>query len=433
MVLFVFHTLNIVIRMDPNKFMSKNHSDLKQAFKQFSLETERLEAAYQRLQEQFKLTQSTLQNTHTQLSGKLAELHFVTHYLDTILNHISQGILFVDLNGLITTCNAMAASWLNVNPQAVLFHPFWYSFEEDAFGFSIKEALQTKQCPKNTFIEWTIMGGKQLHLEIETTFIAAMPSISPAFNLQASPPIQGILILIRNVTQMHRLQEAVNRADRFKELGEMAARLAHEIRNPLGGIKGFATLLKEELKDHPDLQAMAIQIIEGTEGLSRFVTNVLNHVRPFQIQLESVDLVPFLQELCQLIQADKAFHSNMICQFQTQLKHLFVIVDPYLLRSAILNLLVNALQAMPNGGTLTVEVDQENEHALIDIKDTGIGIQEDDLPKLFSPFFTTKEQGNGLGLSEVYKVIQAHQGIIEVSSEVGKGTIFTIQLPLKTG
>jgi signal transduction histidine kinase len=405
---------------------------LEQAFKQFSLETERLEFAYQSLQEQFKHVQKSLQESHTKLSGKLAELDFVTRYLESILNHISQGILFIDLHGIITTCNAKTEEILKVKAPQLLFHSFVDCFDDEAFGFSIQEALQTKMCPRICFVTRMLEKDLKIDLEIEPTFVSMSEGSFPLdYRQPSSPPVQGLLILIRNITEVRRLQQAANQSSRLKELGEMAAHLAHEIRNPLGGIKGFATLLQQDLVDRPELQQMATHIVEGTDSLNHFVSNILKYTRPFQPQFERINLKSYLEEIRLLLQADSSWDHSFSFDLSVESLDLMLSIDPALLKSAILNLFVNAMQAMPNGGKISVTVEEVQSEVMITISDTGVGISQENLDKIFSPFFTTKETGTGLGLAEVQKVIQAHQGSIEVKSELNKGTSFIIKLPLK--
>lgn len=406
---------------------------LEQAFKQFSLETERLETTYRNLQDRFQAVQSTLQESHTRLSGKLAELDFVSRYLETILHHISQGIVFIDMQGIVTTYNAAAQHILQLPEKQILFHPFTEFFPDSFLGFSLNEAFATKQCPKSSFLTWN-REGQSTELEVEATFVAMSQQSYPLAHRDAAAlPIQGLLVLLRDITKLRRLQQTANRHDRLKELGELAAHLAHEIRNPLGGIKGFANLLQQELQDRPDLQQMASFIVQGTDDLNRFVSNVLVYARPFHVHVEHVDLLVLLEELKQLLQADPAWDSKIDFTIQSRLSTLFLPIDSQLIKTALLNLFVNASQAMPNGGKLNVTIEPDVSWVTIKVADTGDGIAPENLPKIFTPFFTTKEAGNGLGLAEVHKVIQAHQGWIEVHSEIGKGTVFTIKIPLKLG
>lgn len=417
-------------------FSSISQSDsfsLEQAFKQFSLETERLEMTYQNLQERFKAVQLSLQESHTRLAGKLAELDFVSRYLEAILHHMSQGIIFIDLNGIVTTYNAAAQQILQISEKEFLFHPFNDFFDDSFLGFSLQEAFATKRCPKTSFLSWS-RKGQVIELEVEATFVAMSQQAYPLAHRQASsPPVQGLLVLLRDITKLRRLQQAAHHHDRLKELGELAAHLAHEIRNPLGGIRGFAHLLQQELCERPDLQQMASYIVQGADDLNQFVSQVLLYARPFQAHVENIDLVHFIEEIRQLMQADAGWNGNIQFTIQSPVAELLVPLDPQLFKSALLNLFVNAVQAMPEGGHLTVNLEPDPSWVTIRVEDTGVGIAPEHLPKIFSPFFTTKETGNGLGLAEVHKVIQAHQGWIEVQSEVGKGTTFTIKIPLKLG
>lgn len=406
---------------------------LDQALKQFHLETEHLEEVFQGLTQQYKSVEKKIEESDTQLYSKVMELDFTTGYLNAILDHISQGILFLDFQGIITTCNHAAEKILEIPAKELLFHSFWEKFRDDFFGFSLKKILQEKNSPILSYISIEVATGKKIELEVETTLVAMEQN---AYNdlalstLQKGNSTRGLLILFRNITEIRKLQEITQRNHRLKDLGEMAARLAHEIRNPLGGIKGYASLLEEDLKKQPDQHKMAAKIVEAADSLNCFVSAVLDYSRSYQPKIEMTDLVTFLKELLHLIEADPARMKNVQTHFKTSLTNLQAPIDHFLIRSALLNLMVNALQAMPNGGTLTLELSEENNEATILVKDTGIGISPENLEKLFTPFFTTKKWGSGFGLSEVHKVVEAHNGTINVASEVGHGTIFTIKIPL---
>jgi len=410
----------------------QGESAAEQMLKTLSLESERLRLAHTSLQEHFKDVQLHLEETNTKLYAKIAELDFSKSYLESILSNITQGILFIDLNGMVTTCNSAAEKILGMASPDILYHTFGDLFADEAFGFSFKQALQSKKAPQGAFLTWEGKQGDKVELEVEVAFVGTNGSHSAVAGPSSQTSIQGVLILLHNMTEFRRLQIAANRVDRLKDLGEMAAHVAHEIRNPLGGIRGFASLLQQDLKDKPELEQMAGQIVEATDGLNKVVTQVLNYTRSLQPSYESLDLVPFLDEIIQLVCADKSFNPKIDCQYEVGSKTLLIPGDANLLKSAFLNLLVNALQAMPEGGILKTSLSQRDDKAVIAISDTGVGIAEENLDKIFSPFFTTKEKGNGLGLAEVYKVIQAHSGVIEVVSCVGKGTTFTLKIPIKT-
>ncbi len=416
----------------PQPFISSQEAfNLEQAFKQFSLETEHLEMTYQNLERRFQSIQLTLQESHTRLAGKLAELDFISRYLETILNHISQGILFIDLNGIVTTYNVAAQQILQIPEKELLFHPFSHYFEDHFLGFSLRNAFASKECPQSVFVSWH-QQNRTLDLEIEPTFVTMSQQAYPLAHRQASSlPIQGLLVLLRDTTNVRRLQQIANRHDRLKELGELAAHLAHEIRNPLGGIKGFATLLQQELRERPDLHQMATYIVQGSDDLNQFVSQILQYARPFQLHIENTDLIHLIEDIRQLMQVDSKWNMQIQFLIKSSLNKLIVPLDPQLIKSALFNIFINAVQAMPEGGNLVITIESDHSWAILHIEDNGIGIVTENLPNIFSPFFTTKETGNGLGLAEVHKVIQAHQGWIEVQSQVGKGTVFIIKLPLK--
>ena len=398
---------------------------LSKAFEIFSQESLRLETSYKSLNQHFQQLNLELQETNHELQNKVAELDIITQYLKSILENISQGILFVDFQGIVTTYNQAARALLQLPPEDVLLRSFWKSFDDRAFGFSMREALHSKRAPTFSTIAYK---SNALHcdLEISTTFTAKKATQSPA-------PTDGLILMMRDVTEIHQLHMIATRADRLKELGEMAAQVAHEIRNPLGGIKGFASLLKRDLADKPELQQMAAAIVEGTDNLNVLVNQVLQYARPLQPHFEVVDLIAWMEDLRYHVLADPAVQSqNIIIEVISSDAKLPLHLDVALFHSAMLNLLFNAIQAMPEGGTVTIRIENRAQLTHISIADTGVGIPKENLAKIFSPFFTTKEEGTGLGLAEVQKVVQAHGGTVEVASQVGKGATFTISIPNKS-
>lgn len=395
----------------------------RRSFHAFSLETARLESAFNGLKEQFQFLNLELQETNEKLHQKIAELNTITNYLKCVLDNMVQGILFVDINGIVTTCNRSAENILRTDSQALLFHSFWDHFDDRVFGFSIRHALEHQQNEMVDCITYTSPNNLQTELEVTANFVEKTTTAD-----NDSIHSQGILIMLRDISEMRYLQIRANRADRMKLLGEMAAQVSHEIRNPLGGIKGFASLLKRDLVQFPEQQKLANYIVEGANTLNRIVGRILHYTRPIQTHLENIDLLLLLTELKQHILADTNINQqNLSVSIECFHKTLFLLLDASLLKSAILNLMVNSIQAMPHGGKLTLTVYCQPSHTILTITDTGTGISQENLSKLYSPFFTTKPDGNGLGLAEAQKVIQAHGGTIDVTSTIGKGTTFTIK------
>lgn len=414
----------IAEQMDSAVEPQEQISLLNKGFELFSEETARLDAAYGELRLQFRAVNKKLEETNSRLSNKVQELHVLTSYLDNILSHMGQGLLFIDIEGNLTTYNQSAESILEKPRNEVLFQPFQEHFSDTLIGFSIQKAIKEKQAPRHSFATISYPDGRKKELEIETTFLLQKPSNAPELDFT-----QGIIILIRDITELRSLQVTASRHDRMQALGEMAAQVAHEIRNPLGGIKGFASLLTRDLKDDPDKQKLAQYIVEGTDVLDRLVVQVLNYSRPLTPNLKEIPLHDLLKEWEESLKASAAHNPLHRIELNSETVHLPL--DGGLFKLALTNLARNAFQAMEKGGTLTVKAQVVDKELLLTIRDSGSGIPEEHLKKLFSPFFTTKTNGNGLGLAEVHKVVQAHGGEISVESETGKGSTFTIKLPLK--
>lgn len=379
--------------------------DLTRAFNLFRKEMGRLAAAYSALKRQF-------QQVNLELEQKVAELDATTAYLRGILDSMTQGILFIDQQGVITTCNPAAEKILGCSATSLLQTSYFDHYKDDQFGFSVRQAMEgEEQEAIPTSLTW--QDGAVRHLEVS-----------------ASLARNGLILLLRDRTEVRLLQMRAERNDRLKELGEMAAAVAHEIRNPLGGIRGFASLLQRDLAENPHLERMAAAIVQGTSTLDQLVSNVLAYAKPFEVQLTEVDLRGMVKEVYQLVTADTQLAHGIAFKLKLPKRPIRHRVDRTRLKGALLNLVVNGCQAIEESGSLTIEL---NEEGRISVADTGCGIRPDDLEKVFSPFFTTKERGNGLGLAEVHKVVTAHGGTVGVTSEEGVGSLFWIKIGRENG
>jgi signal transduction histidine kinase len=219
--------------------------------------------------------------------------------------------------------------------------------------------------------------------------------------------------------------------DRLAAMGEMAAKIAHEIRNPLGSIELFATSLEASLEEQPDLQLLAERISSGVKSIETIISNLLQFVRSddahrferFDIYEALDDSLFFMQHL-----ADKERGVDVKVAYGD--RPLFIKGDVELMKQVCLNIILNAIQSMPHGGVLGVSTARRAARVEIQISDSGMGIAPGNVGKIFDPFFTTKERGTGLGLSIVHSIVEMHGGIIDVESTLGKGTVFSIGLPL---
>jgi signal transduction histidine kinase len=223
-------------------------------------------------------------------------------------------------------------------------------------------------------------------------------------------------------------QEQLMRSDRFATVGELAAGLAHELRNPLAGIAGALHVLGNELEPG-DERCTLIKDVQAQIGrMNQTLSRLLQHARPAKPERVEVDINALIEQSLQFVPRGSI---EVVRRLGPSLPR--VEVDPNLVHQVFLNILVNARQAMPHGGRLTVEsrVHGSNSRRSVEvlISDSGIGIDPNDLNRIFQPFFTTKSQGTGLGLAIAARVIEQHAGRITVDSTVGEGTTFTVVLP----
>jgi len=336
------------------------------------------------------------------------------NFLKEALRGLSEAFLFIDLKGTLQIANETACKFYSLSNEG-LGRSFWDLFPDDYFGFSMRESLKFG-------ISHRLIYKSQRFLELQ---------ISTWFILIGPPSCHGLVVLAKDIREKEKLQTLLRQGDQMKKLGEMSREIAHEIRNPLGGIRGFASLLFRDLEGMKHLQEMAAAILDGTKSLEKLVASILHYARPLAAQLMMKDLGALLKEFAKFIKVDPAFPSNVKLDLHIPNDSIFAPVDSDLLKSALLNLTFNAIQAMPAGGLLTLSLLKLEGCCQIAISDTGIGMDSGTLKSLFSLLFTTKKRGNGLGLVEAEKIIKAHRGTIDVRSQVGIGSTFTLTLPLR--
>jgi signal transduction histidine kinase len=359
--------------------------DLEIKLASISKETKKLELAYDALQKQFYALKEKLECS--------------LHTFEQMVAHLAEGLLFVTLEEKIAICNPAAAQLLDMRREKVLNSFYSEHFSDCVFGFSMKEAL--KKAFSNQRALLTLDNGKDLEI------------------CASKVPNRGVVLLLSDRSEEQKFSKSLQQAERLKEIGEMAATLAHEIRNPLGGIEGLARLLKRDL-EAPSHQRMVQSILEGTGALSRLVSEVLDYARPFSLHFAPVDLVAFIKGTLELASASSEMPK---CIFQSSHMHYMLSIDKEKIQRVVLNVLRNAFEAE---ATL-VEICLTQEGTII-FKDNGKGICPKNLEKIFTPFFTTKTHGSGLGLAHSLAIIKAHDGILDVASQEGQGTKITIKL-----
>ena len=216
-------------------------------------------------------------------------------------------------------------------------------------------------------------------------------------------------------------------------MGRLAAGVAHEIRNPLSSIKGFATYFKERYPDKPEDQQTANIMIQEVDRLNRVVGQLLEFARPISVKPRLISLQALLKDSVKLIE-DRAAEKDISIHTQNAVQVDEVWGDPDRINQILLNLYLNAIDAMKSGGALKVGLSSEGNgrQFIISVSDTGCGISAQNLSQIFDPYFTTKSSGTGLGLAIAHNAIEAMGGRIKVKSDPGKGTTFMITIPFST-
>jgi len=243
--------------------------------------------------------------------------------------------------------------------------------------------------------------------------------------------ILGATIVIEDVTEKRRLEQNLREAEKMAALGQLAVGVAHEIRNPLTTIKGFSQLLQQRGYSPPDLAGYMENILAEVDKIGTIIHNLLLLSNSTRIETEPVDLNLLLESLLPLLQSEAAL-TDVEISYHLRGKFPPLEADQGELHRAFLNIFLNALQAMPYGGVLTINTVYwaRKGEIWVRVTDTGCGIADEDYKHIFNPFFTTKDEAVGLGLSVAYQIIQKHGGEIVVNSIVEKGTTVTVKLPV---
>lgn len=234
-------------------------------------------------------------------------------------------------------------------------------------------------------------------------------------------------LLAASLERERRLEAEALRASRLAAVGEMAAMLVHEVRNPLGAMELFTGLLLEDLHDRPEARRRAREVARGIVDLNHLATNLLEFTRTSTPARVAVDCDALADEALRYVADLRAAHGVTVAHQRAE--PVLALADPHLLRPVLLNLLRNAVQAMPGGGTLTIGTDARGGHVRITITDTGPGIPPAAHEEIFRPFYSTRARGTGLGLAVARGLVEAMQGRLTLTSEVGRGATFTTVLP----
>lgn len=319
---------------------------------------------------------------------------------DRILETTSEAIFFVDLVGKITFFNEAALELFDLEKKQVIDHHIEEIFEDDFFGFSLADLL------------WKANRAKKQKKEVALCFFHKRKKIIVEI-CALSFPKEGVLCRLQDRTKIRQLESALAHNETLKKVGVMAARLAHEIRNPLGAIVGFSHLLKKELTTEENIK-MANSIIEATTVLNQLVEQILSYSKPLKMDMQALEISFLFSKAVQLLPKNHAEKVEIIVKNQTKL-----VADEGSMVRLILNLLKNGFEA----GSEKVVLREEKKG--FSVEDFGKGMTKEEQKKIFSPFYTTKITGSGLGLAEVDNIIKSH-GFSIVCKSTKQKTIFQV-------
>lgn len=392
---------------------------------QFSSFTEvirRLEAAYGDLLQRHEAVQEELALTNERLRESLLQHSATTTYLQNVLGSISSGVICVDLEGYITHFNPAAERIFSLSSEAVQGRPY-----RDVLPVEAPSAFLALRGPK------AVQEGEKIYSDPAGRTLSL--SVATSLLISERGDVEGAVEIVNDLSRVRSLESEVLRVKTLAALGEMAATVAHEIRNPLGGIAGFAGLLSRDFAADDPRRAITEKIIRGCDNLNRIVTNLLQYARPLKLERRFCDLSQELADEVSLVEQDLLRHQRKITirrQFEAEPLNAFA--DPVQIRLALHNLLLNAADANGAGeieaGMDVRELDEGGREVSLWVADRGPGIPEAHRERVFTPFFTTKDKGTGLGLATVRKVMDAHRGRIEYTNPPTGGARFELRFPV---
>ncbi len=393
---------------------------LQESFDHFNQATAKLQRAYASLEEKFENINRELEEKNAELIKTISEKEDMKNYLQNILESLTTGVIVTNLEEEIQTVNRCAEIFTGLS-------------RDNALGKDMAAVLGDSFPEKNAQVCFSEYfreeRGRKVRLSGRTLEIFSAPVHD------RNSDVIGTVFLLRDVTRVEKLEEMAKRSEKFAAMGEMAANIAHEIRNPLGSIELFASLLVKDLPGKRDRDRVS-RIIASVKNVDNKISNLLLFTRNTPPTRRRVNLHDLLKEI-------ETFSEEIFTQGNIVFTIRYADMDPVvggdaeMLKQVFFNLILNALQAMPEGGRLSIDTARcpaaaGNAAPFVEIRlsDDGVGIAEENMGRIFDPFFSTREQGTGLGLAIVHNIVDMHGGSINIERGESAGTVVTVLLPL---
>jgi two-component system, sporulation sensor kinase E len=356
----------------------------------------------------------------TQISRLVSDIAGENELLEMVMESMSDGVLVTDREDKILMVNKSAERMLPFTTDELIEKPL-----EEAIGDEeIREFFTANLRGLDRVLdrEFTLGNGYSRILSL-----SIMPLVRQGW-------ITGNVIHIEDVTEKRAREARLRRAESLAALTTLTAGVAHEIKNPLGSIGIHLELMKKEMSGKRQIETRKVMenlkiIKEEVDRLNRIVVDFLFTVRPMNAELSYYDLNRVVQELLEFMRFELA-EAGITLETELMKPSPQILMDERYMKQAVLNLLKNAIAAMPAGGKLRVQTLHRGNEVALKISDTGEGIPEENMDKIFEPYFTTRDFGSGLGLTLVYKIVKEHLGDIEINSKVGEGTTIALSFPI---
>jgi two-component system sensor histidine kinase HydH len=335
-----------------------------------------------------------------------------------VVSHLPVGLVATDRSGKVTFFNAAAEHITDIDRNLIQNQKPDAILPEGLCG--VQKQLDQGEVVTEREMECSFAPNKTIPVSISAARIA-----------NEDGDFLGQVLIMRDLSEIRRLQDTLRRQEKLAAMGGLAAGVAHEVRNPLSSIKALATFFAGQFEDGSESSEAAKVMIQEVDRLNRVITELLEFSRPTDLKRQASDVGQVISRSIQLVQQDAA---NKRIEIKINIADDIcpAWIDSDRLTQCLLNLYLNAIQAMENGGILTVTCKPgEAGNFIIVVKDTGAGITEDQLDKVFDPYYTTKNKGTGLGLAIVQKIVEAHGGDTTVHSTSDDGTVFSVSIPCR--